>query len=259
MAMNSSEAKEMLRVSQSTGRVLMIGFTRRFGKDCAAMKDIIRNGLLGDIYYAKACNLRRNGFPGGWFGSRRYAGGGPMIDLGVHAIDLVRYLTGLPCPVSVFGITGNKIKDRPGLKGERTSYQAARKLKDLVFDVEDFAAAMIRFDNGMTLSVETSFNLNIEQNREQLELFGSKAGLRLAPELTMAGEQNGYLCNTIFPFVPRRSPEELFSGEIDNFIACILDNVPCGAPAEDGVVVMEIVDAAYRSAEKGHEIILEKQ
>jgi predicted dehydrogenase len=258
MALNSSQAKEMLRVSQSTGRVLMIGFARRFGRDCAVMKDLIREGLLGDVYYAKACNLRRNGFPGGWFGDSRYAGGGPLIDLGVHAIDLVRYVTGCPAAVSVFGITGDAIKDRPGLKEERTGYQSAGISKDFVFDVEDFAAAMIRFDNGMTLSVETAFSLNIERDKEQLELFGSKAGLRLAPELAMAGEQNGYLSDTLFPAVSQYSIEELFAGEIGNFIDCILDKVPCKAPAEDGVALMEILDAVYQSAKTGHEIVLKK-
>jgi predicted dehydrogenase len=104
MAMNALEAKEMLRVSRSAGRVLMIGFARRFGRDCAVMEDLIHDGLLGDVYYAKACNLRRNGFPGGWFGDRRRSGGGPLIDLGVHAIDLARYLTGRPQPVSVCGV-----------------------------------------------------------------------------------------------------------------------------------------------------------
>lgn len=109
MALNAAEAEEMLRVSRETGKLLQIGFVRRFGNDAQAVMQFRDAGTLGDIYYAKATYLRRDGCPGGWFGDKSYSGGGPLIDLGVHVIDLVRYLSGSPKPVTAFGVSYNNL------------------------------------------------------------------------------------------------------------------------------------------------------
>ena len=116
MALNAQEAQKMLDTAKACNRKLMIGFVRRFGNDTQVMRDFIDGGTLGEIYYAKATYLRRNGNPGGWFGDKSRSGGGPLIDLGVHVIDLTRYLMGNPKPVSVYGATFRKLGDRRGLK-----------------------------------------------------------------------------------------------------------------------------------------------
>ena len=118
-AMNRAEALEMQKAAEESGKILMIGFVRRHGNDCAVLKDFIEAGSLGDIYYAKATYLRRNGNPGGWFGNKELSGGGPLIDLGVHVIDLVKYLMGNPKPVSVYGVTYQKLFDRKNIKSKR--------------------------------------------------------------------------------------------------------------------------------------------
>lgn len=100
MAMNSEEAEGMLNAAKANGKLLMIGFVRRFGNDASILKSFIDAGDMGDIYFAKASYLRRNGCPGGWFSDKEYSGGGPLIDLGVHVMDLVRYLSGNPLPVA---------------------------------------------------------------------------------------------------------------------------------------------------------------
>ena len=82
MAMNVEEALAMQEAAKRNGKLLMIGFIRRFGRDCRVAKDMIDAGEVGEIYYAKALNLRRNGNPGGWFGEKARSGGGPLIDLG---------------------------------------------------------------------------------------------------------------------------------------------------------------------------------
>ena len=87
----------MAAAAQAAHRLLMVGFVRRFGNDAAAIQPMLERGELGDIYFAKAQYLRRKGYPGGWFGDLAYAGGGPLIDLGVHVIDLVKYLCGNRC------------------------------------------------------------------------------------------------------------------------------------------------------------------
>ena len=127
MAMNATEAKAMLETAKRNGKKLMVGFVRRFGNDTAVVKDFIRNGSLGDIYYAKATYLRRNGNPGGWFGDKSRSGGGPLIDLGVHVIDLTRYLMGNPKPVSVYGATFRKLGNRKGIKDGFISNTSEKK------------------------------------------------------------------------------------------------------------------------------------
>ena len=183
MAMNVAEAEAMRDTAKRSGKLLMIGFVRRFGNDCAVVQDFINEGYFGDLYYAKATYLRRNGCPGGWFGDKSRSGGGPLIDLGVHVIDLVRYLMGNPKPVSVYGATFQKLGDRPGIK-KGDAYQSSTTEEKPVFDVEDMASVMIRFDNGAVLSIEASFSLNIEKDEGKIELFGTKAGAKLDPELT---------------------------------------------------------------------------
>ena len=96
MALNAEEARQMKEAADRNGKLLMIGFVRRYGNDCKIMEDFVNSGYFGDIYYSKATYLRRNGNPGGWFGDKSRSGGGPLIDLGVHVIDLTRYLMGKP-------------------------------------------------------------------------------------------------------------------------------------------------------------------
>ena len=109
MAANAKEAREMKEAADRNGKLLMVGFVRRYGNDCAIVSDYIKNGYFGELYYGKATYLRRNGCPGGWFGDKSRSAGGPLIDLGVHVIDLTRYLCGNPKPVSVYGATFDKI------------------------------------------------------------------------------------------------------------------------------------------------------
>ena len=116
MAMNAQEAEAMADAARRNNKVLMIGFVRRFGNDCCLLKDFIDNDQFGEIYYAKTTYLRRKGFPGGWFGDKARSGGGPLIDLGVHVIDLTRYLMGRPQPVSVYGATFSKLGARENIK-----------------------------------------------------------------------------------------------------------------------------------------------
>ena len=119
MATSAAEAKEMLAAAEKNNKLLMIGFVRRYGNDCKILQDFISTDYFGDIYYAKATYLRRNGNPGGWFGDKSRSAGGPLIDLGVHVIDLTRYLMGNPKPVSVYGATFQKLFNRPNVKGTK--------------------------------------------------------------------------------------------------------------------------------------------
>ncbi len=254
MALNAVDAQAMADAAKESGKLLMIGFVRRFGNDCAILKDFIGQGAFGDIYYAKATYLRRKGNPGGWFGEKARSGGGPLIDLGVHVIDLTRYLMGNPKPVSVYGATFQKLFDRRNVKSD-PGYRSAGATDHDVCDVEDLASAMIRYDNGAVVTVEASFSLNIAKPVGRIELFGTKAGAKLEPDLEIYTEMNGYMADVTLPMRTSLNFEGLFQNEIAHFVDCILHGAACVSPAEDGVTLMRILDAIYQSAATGHEVV----
>lgn len=254
LSLNKNEAKEMVKVSKETGKLLMVGFVRRFGGNTTALKELIDNGTLGNIYYAKAGCLRRWGNPGGWFSDKKRSGGGPVIDLGVHMIDLVRYLSGKPKPVSVTASTFNKIGMKPNIKGVSKYYS---KDYNIYNDVEDCATSLIRFDNGMTLFFETSWVQNIKQDSLYLEFYGDKAGAQMEPKLEIYEDRNDYLTNVVPIIDPESySFEHNFDEEIKHFVSCIENGTQCISPAEDGLELMKILDAIYESSKTGHEVII---
>ena len=255
MATTVEEAIAMKEAAERNGKLLQIGFVRRFGNDCAVLQDFIQKDFLGEIYYAKATYLRRNGNPMGWFGDKSRSGGGPLIDLGVHVIDLTRYLMGNPKPVSVFGVTFHKLGNRSELK-DKKAYVSVSATDHDICDVEDMATAMVRYDNGAVLSVETSFSLNLKKEKGTIELFGTKGGAKLDPELELYTELNGYMSDVSLCAPTALSFDGLFQQEIDHFVDCVLNGTPCKAPAQDGIDIMRILHAIYESAETGHEVLL---
>lgn len=255
MSVNRADAVKMKEAADKSGKLLMIGFVRRFGNDCSILKDFVKADYFGEFYYAKATYLRRNGNPGGWFGDKSRAGGGPLIDLGVHVIDFVRYVMGNPKPVSVYGVTYQKLFDRKNIRTQKT-YLSQGATKQDICDVEDLASALIRFDNGATLSVETSFSLNIKKPEGKIELFGTKSGACLNPELEMYTEINDYLANVTLDAKTDLSFNGLFENEINHYVSCIKGEAKCISTADDGIEIMAILDAIYESARTGHEVIL---
>ena len=234
----------------------MIGFVRRFGNDCDIMRDFIDKDYFGEFYYAKATYLRRNGNPEGWFGEKARSGGGPLIDLGVHVIDLTRYLLGNPRPVSVYGATFQKLFNRSNLKTPK-AYVSRSKTDHDICDVEDLASAMIRFDNGAVMAIEASFSLNIKKDEGKIELFGTKAGAKFDPELEIYTEINDYMADVQLDAQTALSFDGLFEKEINHYVDCIKGRTPCRAPAEDGIEIMRILTAIYESAQTGHEVVLD--
>lgn len=247
-ALNASEALEMQEASLRNNKLLMFGFVRRFSQYTQAIKEYLDNEI-GEIFYAKTAYLRRCGNPGGWFTQKSLSGGGPLIDLGVHIIDLAIYMMGKPKPVSVFGATYNKLGMRNNIKGT-TAYKSVNA-NALASNVEDFAHAVIKFDNGATLQMETSWTMHIKEDTQYLELYGDKCGARLMPEFEIFGEKNDYLVN-LKPVLDKNAfNPNPFISEINHFADCILNGAKCIAPAEDGVAIMKILDAIYRSSETG--------
>lgn len=255
MSVSAADAEAMKAAADRNNKLLMIGFVRRFGNDCEILKDFLANGTLGELYYGKATYLRRHGNPGGWFGDKSRSGGGPLIDLGVHVIDLTRYLAGNPRPVSVYGVTFQKLFDRKNIRN-KTGYRSVSQSQNDICDVEDLATALVRFDNGFVLSIEASYSLNIKNNMANIELFGTKGGAKLDPQLEMYVDMNGYMANINLAEDTALNFNGLFAKEINHFVSCITDGIECRNPASDGVEIMKILNAIYESAQTGHEVLL---
>jgi len=254
LALNAQEAQAMVDTAENTGKLLMVGFVRRFGENAQFLKSIIEQGELGKIYYAKTGCIRRCGNPGGWFSDKKRSGGGPLIDLGVHIIDLVWFLMGKPKAVSAVGSTFNYIGSRSHIKG--ISWYKSADYSEYN-DVEDSAVAMVKFDNGATVFVETSWTQNIKNDQLYLELYGSKAGATLEPELQIMGEKDGYLVDWAPKMdASKSSVQVMFNREIAHFVDCILNGTPCLSPGADGLEIMKILDAIYKSAETGKEVAI---
>lgn len=254
MCIRWEDAQAMKEAAEKNGKLLMIGFVCRHELGTKILKEYIDNGSFGEIYYAKAVYQRRDGNPGGWFGDKKRSGGGPIIDLGVHFLDLTRYLAGNPKPVSVTASTYYKLGDRKGEIG-KTKYLASSATDHDICDVEDSAVALIRYDNGMTLNLEVAFDLNMKEDRMEVMVFGTKAGATLYPALEIYGSTGRYQTNLSYAAATGDDPVE-FQNEIDHFVDCLLGRAKCIAPAEDGVQIMRILNAIYESAETGREVLL---
>lgn len=255
MATSAEDAKKMEEAAKKAGKLLMIGFVRRHGSDMKMLKEFIANDRLGDVYYGKVCILRRNGNPMGWFARKEVSGGGPLIDLGVHVIDFVRYALGNIKPVAVYGAAFKKLLDRPGIKTPPP--YVARSAKEYSgCDVEDMATAMIRFENGFILQVEVSFCLNIKEGKNEIELFGTKGGVKFAPDMEIYSEMDGFMTNVTLAADTSFDFGGAFVTEIRHFVDCLEGKTETIAPAEDGIELMKILDGIYESAKTCHEVIL---
>lgn len=247
MAMNAQEGQEMVDAAKAAGKRLMINFSFRFTQQSWALKQQVENGVLGDVYFGRTVWHRRRGLPGfgGWFGQKKMSGGGPLIDLGVHRLDLALWLMGYPKPKYVLGNTYKAI-------GVPLAEKQGKK-----FDVEDLAAGVVTFENGVTLVIEASWACNIKE-REIMEtrLIGTEGGLiqknigegyDFEAEIFM--EKNGAQYDMkLHPPVPD-APNAQY-----HFVESILNGTPHVATGEEGLIVMKLLDALYESAETGKPI-----
>jgi len=249
------EAERIRDAVRESGKILQVGFVRRYDENAQIMRQFIEKGELGEIYYAKASWLRRLGNPGGWFADVERAGGGPLIDIGVHMIDLCWYLMGRPKPVAVSGNVYNKLGNRANV--EHLSFYKTADYNAAINTVEDMANALIRFENGASLMVDVSFTIHAKQDEFYVKLFGDKGGAEVEPSMVMVSEKHNTILN-IFPQTDSTTFHSAsgFKREIAHFIDCCRDGTTPISPVDDGVEMMKILRGVYESAEKGTEIRL---
>mgnify|MGYP003311241099 CR=1 FL=1 len=257
MAMSYAEAKAMEDTAKRCGKLLMLGFVTRFSPEAKITKDLIDQGFFGDIYYSKASYIRRNGNPGGWFSDKSKSGGGAVIDIGVHPLDLTRYLMGNPKPVSVYAVVNDYLRsERAALKTHVGWSPKGADPEHDINDVDTSGIAIIKYDNGATTLLECSYAINGEPRSER-SLFGTKGGITL-DGMKVFSETNGFMTDVkLVDLNSYKSGGGMFEEEMKHFVDCVMGKCECKSPAEDGVVVMKMLDAIYESARTGHEVVLD--
>ncbi|MBU5344478.1 Gfo/Idh/MocA family protein [Paenibacillus lautus] len=249
------EALQVQEAVKSSGKLLQVGFVRRYDPNAQMLREFADKGEFGEIYFAKASSVRRLGNPGGWFSDIERSGGGPLIDIGVHVIDLCWYMMGRPKPVSVSANTYRKLGNRSNVRN--LSFYKAADYDAEKNTVEDMANAMIRFENGASLLVDVSFTLHSKENLQSVKLYGDKGGFEIDPEVVIVTEKHDTIIN-IQPQTDNKGFDfnAAFQSEVDHFISSIENGTSPLSPVEDGVEIMKILCGIYESAEKGVEVLL---
>lgn len=253
MALDLAHALRMEAAVKKAGITFMMAMPRRFFPEIQYIHGMVERGAFGDVYHAKASMLRRRGTPLGWFTDTKKSGGGPVIDIGVHAIDAAWYLLGRPKPVSVTATTSYAIGD---YQTKGVSRWVALDSDVTAFDTEDSAMGFFRFENGASLAFEVSWAMNTE-DADRTMLCGSKAGATLnhmpgQESIAIFAEAEGYLTDN-HPRVPGNNPYE---AEIDYFLGCLRDGTAPDPSLHDGVTMMRMLMAIYESAKEGREVAL---
>lgn len=241
-----ADAQRVVDKAREAGVTFMMGMNQRFNRDTQILKRHIGNGALGEIYHAKAYWLRRSGVPniGSWFSRKELSGGGPMIDIGVHLLDVCLHLMDNFDPVSVTAATYAKLAPR------LPAVQAAGE----TFNVEDFATAVIRMRNGATVQLEASWMLHqADANRQDVELYGTKAGATLYPVRLHRKGEAGY--EHIEP-APMEDLPFSHCSRYQHFAEVLQGKAEQLVSWEQSLAVQRILDAVYQSAREGREIVL---
>lgn len=253
-AVSVSEVLRMRDAAEKAGKTLMVMRNNRWVSASKYAKKYIDSGKMGEIYCGRCGWQRRRGIPGkgGWFTTKEQSGGGPLIDLGVHMIDLAIWLMGNPTPVAVSGNTYMKFADNEVSDSVNSDF--GDKNEDGTFDVEDLAMGMIRFDNGALLQIEFSWASNIEKENRFVELRGTKSGLSWSDSgVKFFTEENGELVDISSPTVDQ---EYGHRNNLRHFYDVVIEGKEPQFVPQQGIDMIKILCAIYESAKTGKEITL---
>jgi len=256
MAKDVDGARAMVAAAKKTGKKLTIGYQSRCRTDSLYLKQLCEAGELGEIYYARAIALRRRAVPTwGVFLDEYEQGGGPLIDIGTHALDLTLWMMNNYEPMVVLGTSYRKLADTKNAANAWGPWDPAK------FTVEDSAFGFIRFKNGATCVLESSWALNIAEPKEAITMLcGTKGGADMFDDLRINGEHLGKtwlkkvdteIGGVAFFEGAGNKPEDI---EAATWISAVTENTPLRVLPEQALVVTEILDAIYRSAKTGQAI-----
>ncbi len=239
MAMNALEAQAMVETSRATGKHLMVAQCWRHDEQVLWLRSQVAAGRLGEIVRSKSYGVHTFWGPRGWFAQKALAGGGALVDMGVHAIDTTRFLLGDPQPESVYARISTRYGD---------------------YDVDDTGVLIITWDNGTVSYVESGWwQPHMDGPEAATQLYGTKAFASCFPTLLRlpgAGRQ-GVVEDPGFPWPrERHAPQVMYDAQLRYFVECIAAGRPPKPGGEDGLVLARILDAAYASSACGEVIAL---
>lgn len=245
MATSRAGAERMLTTWRGGKTKLMIGQNMRFDLSVERLRSHLEHSPPGHVYYTRAQWLRRRRLPArSGFTDKHLSGGGALYDLGVHILDLAWWLTGCATPATVSGGVFHHLARRTDVRGEWGHWDHGK------FDVEDFAAGLVRFVDGSLLSLEASW-LALQPEREywRLQIFGTEAGV-IWPDGTVSGEVGGIPWDLKLGKTPT---EPSHHEVIRRFAQAVRDDTPVPIPPEQSATTIAILDALYASAASGRE------
>lgn len=266
MAHNTEAAEKMMDAWKKSGKKFSVGYQNRFRPDTQCLHEACKAGELGDIYFAKSHAIRRRAVPTwGVFPDKSKQGGGPLIDIGTHALDITLWCMDNYKPVSVMGSVFEKL----GNLKSASDGNLFGPWDTEHFEVEDSAFGYIKFENGATIFLESAWAINMKESREAAcTLCGTKAGAELVGG--MSQESYDLIVNATYhgKLVEQRLSEggaiAFFEGEsakpevleCKQWLNCILNDTDPVVLPNQAFVVTQILDAIYRSAAEGKEITL---
>lgn len=248
------EALEMQQVQHETGVILNIGVVNRFNDAVNLIKQYIRNGDLGEILQAYISFRSHRSIPGlgGAFTTKAIAGGGVLIDWGVHFLDIVMYCCGDPKPRTVSAECFSKLgRDIPNYAYQ--SMWAGPPVLDGTYDVEEMITGMIRTE-GPTLTFNGAWAQNIFEDEMYIDFIGDKAGIRLqyGKDFTVYKAEHGALVS----YQPVFKANNHFENEINRFIECIQKGEKLPSHIDTVIITARLMQAIYDSAEQHKEVSL---
>lgn len=259
LARSYAEGLTMIQAAERNDRVLQVMFNQRYRPDARALKQFVDDGGVGEIYHAKAKWLRRSGIPGGgraWFTNRSLSGGGPLIDLGVHMLDMALHVLDEPRVLAVSGA----VYDHLG-----TALVSAVRDGSLHYDVEDFATSLIRLERGKTLTLEASW-ATFRENGDFMNVlvYGTRGGAEMAAKRYSTADSlrfyvdSGGVPAEIHPEVPPHNAMPGHQLVVEEFLSTVRSGAWENHRGRKGLLRTWIIDALYRSAAEGREITLDE-
>ncbi|MDR4945545.1 Gfo/Idh/MocA family protein [Neobacillus cucumis] len=260
MAKTADDARRMVEAAKRTGKKLTIGYQNRFRTDSQYLQKVCERGDLGEIYYAKAHAIRRRAVPTwGVFLDEEKQGGGPLIDIGTHALDLTLWMMNNYKPKAVLGSTFHKLGQKKNAANAWGPWDPEK------FKVEDSAFGYITMENGATIMLESSWAINMLQTGEaKCTLCGTEGGADMWDGLRINGEDFSKLYTNHINLDAKGV--DFYDGETESaaelearmWIESILNDTEPVVKPEEALVVTEILEAIYKSAQTGEAIYFRK-
>ncbi|AEI45301.1 Gfo/Idh/MocA family protein [Paenibacillus mucilaginosus] len=256
MAKTAADARRMLEAAERTGRKLTVGYNNRFRPDSLYLKRLCEDGELGEIYYARAHAIRRRAVPTwGVFLDGEKQGGGPLIDIGTHALDLTLWMMNNYEPKVVLGTAFHKLSSKENAANAWGSWDPAK------FTVEDSAMGMIVMKNGATIMLESSWAINMLDVKEaKCTLSGTEGGADMEDGLRLNGEKHSKLYTNKVELGTKGvdfydgKTEKAEDTEMRHWIDAILNDTEPVVTPRQALVVSEILEAIYESSRTGQAV-----